>query len=138
MLIDVVEKKKKEGELIEDRRGACRFCGQISIVQVPMDWNDEQTDELAAETCECDDAKSYRYLERRKEKAIAAIDKQFGEENVTEKAIELMKQSVELVAQGCCVAVTVNTGNIKGKVSVNAKGAIKVEKTKTEKRSEEA
>lgn len=103
-----------------------------------MDWNDEQTDELATETCECDDAKSYRYLERRKEKAMAAIEKQFGEENVTEKAVELMKQSVELVAQGCCDAVTVNIGNIKGKVSVNAKGMIKVEKTKTEKESKEA
>ena len=138
MLIDIVEKKKAEGELIENRRGACRFCGQISIVEVPMNWNDEQTDELVTETCKCDDAKNYRHMELRKEKAMAAIEKQFGKENVTEKAVELMKQSVELAAQGCCDAVTVNIGNIKGKVSVDAKGMIKVEKTKTEKESKEA
>ena len=138
MLIDVVEKKKKEGELIEDRRGACRFCGQISIVEVPRDWGDDKVDDLVTETCKCDDAKNYRHMELRKEKAMAAIEKQFGEENVTEKAVELMKQSVELVAGGYCDAVTVNTGNIKGKVSVNAKGMLKVEKTKTEKESKEA
>ena len=138
MLIDIVEKKKAEGELTESHRGACRFCGQISIVEVPRDWGDDKVDDLVTETCKCDDAKNYRHLELRKEKAMAAIEKQFGEENVTEEAVAFMKKSVELVAGGYCDAVTVNTGNIKGKVSVNAKGMLKVEKTKTEKESKEA
>lgn len=50
MLIDIVEKKKAEGELTESRCGACRFCGQISIVEVPVDWEDDKVDDLVTET----------------------------------------------------------------------------------------
>ena len=138
MLIDIEEKKKAEGELTESRRGACRFCGQISIVEVPVDWEDDKVDDLVTETCKCDKAEVYRYKQSRKDKAVAGIEKQFGEERVSKEAMDILKEAVNMVLDGHCDTVQINVGNIKGKVSINAKGAIKVEKTKTEKESKEA
>lgn len=60
MVKDILEKAKKEapGSLIPGR-GGCKFCGQITALEVSVDWTEAMCDELATELCECAAAQDY-------------------------------------------------------------------------------
>lgn len=138
MLTDIVEKKRESGEIMGSRNGACVFCGQIGAIEVPVNWKDEDVDELITETCKCEGARGYARAKRRKERAKETVEKQFAETGIGRRVIQVMQETVDVVAEGYCDSVTIAAGNIKGKISMSAKGTIKVEKIKTEKESREA
>lgn len=140
MLKDKLEEIKGRGETVETVSGACRFCGQITTLEAPESWSGEELDELATELCKCEDAASYIKMKKRKENAIKAVYEQYGEkgENCRWEILKLLEDVVNEVAEMMVESVTVGiAGNLKAKISMNSKGNIKVEKTKTRKETRE-
>lgn len=144
MLTDkITDIEKREPGLLVQRIGACRFCGQMITVKVPKGWEEEKIDELATECCECQEAEDYAYKKRRKERAIKAIIHQFGPYQETgiirEGTMELLAEIADQVVEDKIRSGTIEIGEgLKAKISMTAKGAVKVERSKTEKESKEA
>lgn len=142
MLKDKVEGiRKREPELIEQKHGVCCFCGQIATVEEPAGWRQEDIDRLAAEQCDCDGAAEYRGREKRKENAIIAIVEMCGEieGGVEQEVIDLMTGIVDRILGGEMTGATLDLGDgLKVKITITAKGAIKIERSETKKRSREA
>lgn len=143
MLKDVIEKQKKSQGGLIPLTGACRYCGQIAQIEGMPQWDEDTTNEAAAELCDCIQAKIYTKKKRQKENAREAIDKQFGqqaEENETEPpVIELLETVADMVVEDRISSATIDIGDgLKAKISITSKGYIKVERTKTEKTTQEA
>ena len=144
MLRDQVEDvRKREPELLRLRTGGCRFCGQMTTVKAPKGWEEEKIDELATECCKCQEAEDYAYKKRRKERAIEAIIHQFGPYQETgiirEGTMELLAEIADQVVEDKIQSGTIEIGEgLKAKISMTAKGAVKVERSKTEKEIKEA
>lgn len=142
MVKDILEKAKKEapGSLIPGR-GGCKFCGQITALEVSVDWTEAMCDELATELCECAAAQDYTRKRKQKEKAMGAIGEQFGEKaekKVGEEVVELLNDIADAVIEGKISSGMLDIGNgMKAKIAVTAKGLVKVEKTVTEKGTKE-
>ena len=130
-------------ELLRQRTGGCRFCGQMITVEAPGEWEEEKIDELATECCECQEAENYAYKKRRKERAKKAILDQFGlyleRGAIDETTMDLLSAVTDQVVEDKIQAGTIDIGGgLKAKISTTAKGTIKVEKVKTEKEKREA
>lgn len=144
MLTDkITDIEKREPGLLVQRTGACRFCGQMATLEAPETWSDEDIDELATECCKCQEAEDYAYKKRRKERAIEAIINQFGPYQETgiirEGTMELLAEIADQVVEDKIQSGTIEIGEgLKAKISMTAKGAVKVERSKTEKESKEA
>ena len=128
---------------MRQRTGGCRFCGQIITVEAPGGWEEEEIDELATECCGCEEAKNYAFKKKRKERALEAISKQFGPYKemgiVKEETIDLLERIVDQVVEDKIKSGTIDIRDgLKAKIGITAKGAIKVERSKTEKESREA
>lgn len=144
MLKEDVEQGKRDGligTIIQD--GACKFCGQLKRVETMIGWTDEQCDELATETCGCIDSCTYARKKGQKERAESKINRLFVEtldnEPLEEETVDLIRQAAELVSDYKIKSCTIDNGKgCKAKVSITAKGNIKVERTDTEKQAEEA
>lgn len=143
MLRDEIEntKKKNRGGLTT-KIGGCRFCGQTAQLEVPAEWDTEQVDEAATEFCDCLEAAVYTKKKQRKEKAVRAIEKQFGEDaeiHVDETVTDLLKAIVDNIVELRIASGTIDIGNgLKAKIGMTGKGAVKVERAKTEKVVQEA
>lgn len=133
------EKKNPGG--LETRTGGCRFCGQIANLEVPIEWTDEQVDEAAVECCGCEKAQEYTIRKKKKERAIEAIEQQFGEESETQiddSIKELLIEIVGHVVDRRVTSGTIDIGNgLRAKIGRNAKGSIKVEREKKAKEVQE-
>lgn len=144
MLRDQVEDvRKREPALLRQRAGGCQFCGQMITVEVPEGWKEEKIDELATECCKCQEAEDYVHKKRRKERAIEAIIHQFGPYQqkgvIKEKTMELLAEIADQVVEDKIQSGTIEIGEgLKAKIRMTAKGAVKVERSKTEKESKEA
>ena len=141
--IQVEEIQKNAQETLVSTHGACKFCGQMASLQIPEDWSSEMADELATELCNCLEAYVYTSKKNKKEKAAKAIEEQFGQDEegkqTDEKVKSLLITLSDAIVENQIKSGTVDIGDgIKAKISVTAKGFIKVEKTKTEKTSREA
>lgn len=144
MLYEQVEKAEKTMRGgVTTKTGTCKFCKQIATRKALEEWNQEEIDELATETCECIDARIYAHKKGQKERANARIDLLFGKDNkavtVPDAAVDLLHKAVYPVCEGFISAVTVDIGNgVKGKINVTAKGIVKVARTKTDTSTYEA
>ncbi len=122
--------------------GGCRFCGQIADIKAPLNYTDDQRDELATELCKCYEAEYYTNKKSWKERAHDRIEKLFGEESeepINDSEIKILHDAVEPVANNDITSMTVDFGNgIKAKINITAKGKIKVQRTDTDTRSYEA
>ena len=88
--------------------------------KVLCEWNQEEIDELATETCECVNARIYTHKKSQKERAHNKIDLLFGENNTTvivpDAAVDLLHKTVYPICEGFIQSATVDMGNgIKGK-----------------------
>lgn len=105
----------------------CEFCNQFVM--------DDATG------CDCPMAKQERAIEEQITSANARVvqlfvnqAEEYGFENITEDAlIDLMRQSVELLARGTAFSVTINFGSGTAKLGVNSSGKISVERKRTQK-----
>lgn len=111
--------------------------------KVLCEWNQEEIDELATETCECIDARIYAHKKSQKERAHSRIDLLFGKDNtavmVPDAAVDLLHKAVYPVCEGFIQSITVDAGNgTKAKISITPKGIVKVARTKTDTSTYEA
>ena len=83
MLADIVEKAERTRGGVTTKTGSCKFCKQAAMRKVLCEWNQEEIDELATETCECVNARIYTHKKSQKERAHNKIDLLFGENNTT-------------------------------------------------------
>lgn len=128
---------KKQLEGSEIQTGACHYCGQIYQFETDGMATEEQLDAWAVEKCDCHGA---RIEQKRVNRAAEAKD------NIRELAGENQEEAVDLICQGidhlligkiATVAVTTR-GGYKLSATINAKGNLKTEITKTVKKSKEA
>lgn len=138
MIKDIMKKAKEEiAECLIQDRGGCKFCGQIRALEVPADWTEEMCNELATELCECTESEIYTRKKKQKEKAVEAIEEQFGEkaeDRMEGEVTGLLNDIADMVIENKINSGMLDIGEgIKAKIALTAKGAVKVERTKTEK-----
>lgn len=106
-------------------KAACRFCGQINMIDGAVDEN--EAEEQATLGCKCDGARVYRQRKERIEKAKDNIELALCK--IDQEVCEYLKGCTELVERGRIGTITIDTGNgIKCTVKSTNKGTIKVVK----------
>lgn len=127
---------KKQLESSEIQTGACRFCGQIYQFETDGNASEKKLDKWAEEKCDCYEAKVYQKMTQRANEARDNIQELFGEKY--EAASGILALGVDLILENEATKVTIDTGKgEKLSVSVNTKGIIKTEISKTVKKSME-
>lgn len=127
---------RKQLESSEIQTGACHYCGQIYQFETDGRATEEQLDTWAVEKCDCVAAQVDRKDKAKIEKAKRNTEELFGEKY--HEACEILKAGVDMIARYKAAKVTVDTGSgAKLSVGINAKGGIKAEITRTEKKSRE-
>ena len=117
----------------------CRFCGQMTQIEVDEELTAAQAEEQATMTCNCPDAVEYQKEKQRKEKAMQNVAALFGEAAAPDKRcgegiVKILKAAVEEIYTGGLAKVTLNLrGGVKASISQNSKGEINVEHTETKK-----
>lgn len=144
MLIDEVRKIREiRPQDIVSLKGACECCGQIKIVEAPVNWNDDQVNGLVTEMCDCIEADHRTRLKRQKERAHAKIEELFNgndkeNECINNAALQLIHNAVEPIVDDDIASATIDIGGIKAKLSMTAKGNVKITRTDTKTKNYEA
>lgn len=143
MLSDTIKKIREENPgALETKVGGCRFCGQTAALELPAEWDGAFVDEAVTEHCNCIEATIYTNKKKQKERAEKAVTRQFGENSghqIEGETIDILLLAIDGIIEDRITGITVDIGDgLKAKINVTAKGAIKVERTKTEKNSQEA
>lgn len=138
MKLDEVNKMKKENpENVEHVKGACRFCGQIIMVDALLDYTQEDIDEAATESCGCNDATEYVEKKSQKERAKERILKQFS--NFQETNRVLLEDIADAVIDEHIVKATIQiSGREKCTINMDAKGKVKIKYSETRSMETEA
>lgn len=123
--------------------GACRFCGQMRRIDTLVHWDLDDVNEAVTELCDCIEAQVYTNQKRKKERAYKIIERKFrpGGQCVFKSSalMDILCRGADMITEGCMKSLVIDDGEgTKAKLSETSKGAIKVEKTVTEKESEEA
>lgn len=136
MLRDELEELKEHPEGLNTQIGACIFCGQMAQIETLSPWPEEKCNEVATELCDCAEAKTYVYKKRRLEKACRSIEEQFRSQEKTIR--DILRQLAALIVDSRLESATVKiNGELKAKISLTAKGSVKVERIQTKKTAEE-
>ncbi len=137
MLKDDVEQLKEYPEQIEEKQVVCRFCGQYRKAEVIKDWGLTDLDEIGVESCSCSEAQEYTSRKYRRERAFKKAGKMFGEnssQSVKETVQHMIYEAIELADKEEIKKVTIEVEKgLKASVQLTSKGAIKVERSRTEK-----
>ena len=107
---------------IMTHEGVCKYCGQITPV---LAGTQEEADLLASEECECIGADIKKRKEAVEKNAALIVEGKDGD------IIEILGTAGIMILNEKISQLSLNTGEIKYKVSVNSKGQIKFVKTKT-------
>ena len=138
MLKNLVKENKDRAV---EKNGACKFCGQIKLVEALDEFNEDELNELATEQCNCYEAQNYTSRLYRKEKADCRIEELFGPGNkpeITDARMQMLHQAAGYVVDGIAEKVTVEvTSELKMMVSETAKGNIKINRKTTVQRAAE-
>ena len=138
MLLDELENWEKDGGVLQEKDGECRYCRQTKWVKIPVGWTKEEINEYITETCDCDLGNGYRIRKKRKKRAHNRIRFLFGEKSefgaVEEQTEELLHKIVELVGNEVILGATVDIGNgVKAQITMTSKETIKITRKKAEK-----
>lgn len=107
--------------------GYCSDCGQARQFQTSGGVEQSQLDEWATDECKCAAASERRLIKQRKERAIKNIEKLFGER--FPETVLVLKAALPFIMDDQIESITIKTGcDIDAKISVTAKGKVKVEK----------
>lgn len=123
--------------------GACRYCGQTKVIHPLFEISEEEADERATWECDCLEAEEERKKRDRRDRAVAAVKNKFGaavpeEDQAPERVVDMMIAAIDAVMEKEAESVTISISKtVKAKISMTGKGAIKVEKTKMVKTSNE-
>ena len=142
MLFKEVEQAEKERRELVIGNGSCRFCGQAAARKALPEWTQEEINELATEFCDCFTAEDYTRKKNRTERAYERIDMLFVEDEtvpVDESVVTLLREAVSPMCEDFIQSISIDTGKgIKGKLSLTAKGKIKVSRIITDTSAYEA
>lgn len=117
--------------------GACRFCGQIGTSDRGFS-SQMEADEYATQWCGCDEAQAYREKLEAITAAKESITLLFGDgcekysfSPIPSDAVLMLEDLVDAIGSGyiSSVSVKLQSGD-SAKISVTAKGAIKVNRSK--------
>lgn len=137
MLSEEVNERILHNMPLVSTEGACKFCGQITAIQVPGDWMDEEKNEYATEMCKCPEADWYRLNKLKKEKGRKRVKSLF-ERDQPDVVKEFLQAAVELIADEDISSITVKIDDVtKADIKTRSKGGIRVERTDTTKQMEE-
>lgn len=107
--------------------GACIYCGQIHMVNTEDTTNEAEINRIATLYCNCPDAVREQEIEKSVSEAKDYIKEIFASEDLQ----RLLTWEVELVARHTIEKANISKGEIKVMISRNAKGFIKIDKTRT-------
>jgi len=118
---------------MKNKRGACRFCGQQKIIEVPETLEQEEIDEEVTLECRCAEARGYQEKREREEKTQAqmvsakgTVYELFHEE--FPEIEDVLNECIPLLVNLKARKILVNTGKkVTASVSIS-KGTIKVER----------
>lgn len=95
---------KENKDRAVEKNGACRFCGQIKLVEALEEFNEDELNELATEQCNCYEAQNYISRLYRKEKADFRIEELFGLGNkpeLTDARMQMLHQAAGSGHRAC-------------------------------------
>lgn len=115
----------------------------MTNLDLPSEWSTPFCDEAATELCDCYEATVYATKKKKKERAIQAVEEQFGENadnnKVDDEVKKLLLDIIDLIAECKINSSTIDIGRgLKAKITLTSKGALKVERCRTEKITKEA
>ncbi len=124
---------------MKDVKGACRYCGQTKIIQVPDKFTAGQINDEVTKQCSCDEAVAFQCelekieaAEAAKKSAEAMILELFYEEFPSVAAV--LKAALPHLAEYCFDKVSIKADdNVTASMSINSKGEIKVERSEKKK-----
>ena len=127
---------------METKKGACRFCGQNKMIEVPNGYTQEEIDEEVTCECKCDEAKAYQEKKEREERLEAQKLSAKGTtfelfHNDFPEVEEILNNAIPLLVTKKVKKMTINTGTKVTATIGISKGTIKVERTETSKYSRE-
>lgn len=127
---------------METKKGACRFCGQNKMIEVPNGYTQEEIDEEVTCECKCDEAKAYQEKKEREERLEAQKLSAQGTtfelfHNDFPEVEQILNKTIPLLVTKKVKKLTVNTGTKVTDTIGISKGTIKVERTETSKYSRE-
>lgn len=127
---------------METKKGACRFCGQNKMIEVPNGYTQEEIDEEVTCECKCDEAKAYQEKKEREERLEAQKLSAQGTtfelfHNDFPEVEQILNKTIPLLVTKKVKKLIVNTGTKVTATIGISKGTIKVERTETSKYSRE-
>lgn len=134
MLSDEVKRtREKDPELICQMRAACRYCGQITVVDVLLNWGFQEAETVATELCDCAEASIYTRKMRSREKAKGRIRQLFADDTVADSMhqdiVPFLQTLVDAVADGKIKKATCNVGSgITAMITLTSKDTIKTQR----------
>ena len=116
---------------IAQRRGCCRFCGQIGFVEAP-DISQDQIDEMITRKCICSDSIAMREEEDRQQRIRMHVET--AKKGITTlfadwpEVRELFTDKAQSVASGTISSISVKMADSDTKASMSRKsdGSLKV------------
>ncbi len=141
MLTEEVEKTKKEGfaDLVMEKNGTCKFCGQMMAIEALISHNIYDCNEIATELCTCDPAQHYQWKKRQKTRAIRRIYQLFStkaqekevEPYMPERCVDIMIQSVDMLQGNLIEEIKLKGSNgVMAEAKITQKGIIRVKKSR--------
>ncbi len=116
--------------------GACIYCGQSRQIEADGRKTEQELANMATMLCNCEEAKAAQDVEMMQTTAETNVEKLFREENPD--MASLLKAAVLPIMGDRIDQIIIKSGKMQGKVSVNSKGGIKVERTDTHKKALES
>lgn len=133
MLIDEVrEMEMKNPDLVTEAQGACRYCGQIQMTKIILNWDVNKIDQIVTEQCSCSEAKEFVRFQQARTKAKQSVDKLFSESKtagIPKGTNEFLHSVIDAVADGIIenANITVRSG-LKANIKMTSKGCIRVKR----------
>lgn len=122
--------EKLEGA--EMQVGYCRACGQARQFQTSGGVDQQQLDEWATDECKCAAGEEERRIKKSQQKAVKNIENLFEDEFPETAAV--LKLALPFIIADRIASITIKTGHeIDAKISITAKGKVKVEKKNNKK-----
>lgn len=126
---------KKQLESSDIQQGACTYCGQIYAFETSGLAREDDLNGWATEKCDCPEATYHTERKKSLEGAKKNITKFFEKiPDSGEFIVSVMNMAADALYEDKIYSLSIDTGlGIKGKISQNSKGKIKVERTDTKK-----
>ena len=110
-------------EKTEQRTGACRYCGQIGMIDVLEGTEDQTVDDLVSEQCNCAEARHQRKRRKQLAAANAWAEEKCGE---SEEFLLAAKSAIAAVFENKVDNVKIKAGKVTIMFDTDTSGQIRV------------